>query len=77
MKGKNFDLDKWYCSLRDHLTKEFFPTAASAQDTAELLKTNSTPSCRQLLLISKRLVVLTEENTKLVVQNLNPQMLTT
>ena len=51
MKGKNFDLDKWYCALRSRFMKGFSLTVPKEGDTAESPKTNSTHFYRRLLLI--------------------------
>jgi IS5 family transposase len=76
MKGKNFDLDKWYCSLRSPYERVF--SNCSKRTRYKGIAKNQFHALLQTIAFNlKRLVVLTEENAKYTAQNLNPPPLTT
>ena len=76
MKGKNFDLDKWYCALRSPYERVF--SNCSKRTRYKGIAKNQFHAFMQTIAFNlKRLVVLTKENTKHTAQNLNQQILTT
>jgi len=76
MKGKNFDLDKWYSHLRSPYERVF--SNQSKRTKYKGIAKNQIHAFMQTIAFNlKRLVVLTTENTKLTTQNLNSQPLAT
>ena len=76
MKGKNFDLDKWYCALRSPYERVF--SNCSKRTRYRGIAKNQFHAFMQTIAFNlKRLVVLTEENAKLATKSLNPHLLPT
>ena len=74
MKDKNFDLDRWYSSLRAPYERVF--SNQSKRTRYRGIAKNQFHAFMQTIAFNlKRLVVLTEENAKFSVQNLNLQPL--
>lgn len=76
MKGKNFDLDKWYSHLRSPYERVF--SNQSKRTKYKGIAKNQFHAFMQTIAFNlKRLVVLTEENAKLATRKLNSQLLIT
>ena len=76
MKDKNFDLDRWYSSLRAPYERVF--SNQSKRTKYRGLAKNQFHAFMQTIAFNlKRLVVLTKENAELISQNINPPPLIT
>jgi hypothetical protein len=74
MRGKNFDLDKFYCALRPPYERAF--SNCYKRTRYRVVAKNQFHVFMQTIAFNlKRLFVLAEENTKLATQSLNPQLL--
>ena len=74
MRGKNFDLDKFYCALRPPYERVF--SNCYKRTRYRVVAKNQFHVFMQTIAFNlKRLFVLAEENTKLATQSLNPQLL--